>query len=93
MHLFQIHVSISFAGFHLGFSSRGANTTIAELRGGKDYSNTSNVFSLARNIIDLKGYWGHASQEIFLIFNVRLFLVAYETNFSNLGRRLLPVHG
>ena len=36
----------------------GANTTIAKLRGGgggEDYSNTSNDFSLARNIIELIG--------------------------------------
>ena len=34
------------AGFHLGFSSRGggANATIVELKGGKDYSNTSCFF-------------------------------------------------
>ena len=41
------------AGFHLGFSSRGANVIIAELRRGEDYSNTSNAFSSARNIIEL----------------------------------------
>ena len=36
--------SIQRPGFHLGFLSRGANATIAELRGGEDYSNTSNAF-------------------------------------------------
>ena len=33
----------------------GANTTITKLGGGEDYSNTSNDFSLARNIIELIG--------------------------------------
>ena len=40
--------------FKIFVKGGGANTIIAELgegRGGKDYSNTSNAFSLARNII------------------------------------------
>ena len=35
----HVHRGDTFTGFHLGFSSRGANATIGELRGGKDYSN------------------------------------------------------
>ena len=43
---------VMMAGFHLGYSSRGggANATIAELKGGEDYSNTS-CFSSIKNII------------------------------------------
>ena len=50
--------------------------TIAELRGGEDYSNTSNAFSLAKNIIELidflklGGSGGMLLQEIFFIFNL-----------------------
>ena len=72
--------------------------TIAEL-GGEDDSNTSNTFSLARNIIELidffkleLGVWGHAPPgklKIFLF--LRLFLVAYDIKLSGLGRSL-PVH-
>ena len=86
------------AGFHLGFSSRGANVIIAELRRGEDYSNTSNAFSSARSIIELidflkLGVLGYATPGKLLIFqSLRLFLVASETKFSGLGRSLLPVH-
>ena len=59
------------------------------------YSNTLNAFSLARNIIELIGFpkLGHAPPGKFLIFrSLRLFLVASETKFSELGRSLLPAH-
>ena len=66
------------AGFHLGLSSRGgANVTIAELRGGEDYINTSNAILIARNIIELidflkLGGLGECSpKKIFNISNFR----------------------
>ena len=40
-------------GFHLGFSSRGGKRDNCQAKGGEDYSNTSSIFSLARNIIVL----------------------------------------
>ena len=87
-------------GFHLGFLSRGegggkCNNCPAKGGGGKDYSNNSNAFSLARNIIELidflkLGGLGARSPRKFFQ-SLRLFLVASETKFSWLGS-LLPVH-
>ena len=66
------HSRVSFRIFVKGW----ANATIAELRVGEDYSNTSNAFSLAKNIIELidflklGGSGGMLSQEIFLFFSL-----------------------
>ena len=65
--------------------------TIAEPRGGEDYSNT-NAFSLARSIIELidflklGGSGGNAPQEKNLIF--QSLRMASETKLSGLGRSL-----
>ena len=79
MHQFaQQHQARQVHGFIKDFhQGGGANLTIAELRGGgKDYSNTSNAFSLARNIIELidflklGGSVGMLPQENFEFFNL-----------------------
>ena len=68
--MLQFLVQIS-QGFIQDFHQWGANATIAELSGGKDYSNTSSSISLARNIIDLidflklAGCWGMLPRKIF----------------------------
>ena len=41
------------SGFHLGFLSREANVTIAELRRAKTIVTNNKGFSLARNIMEL----------------------------------------
>ena len=48
--------AIATAGLHLGFSSRRANTTVAELRGGKDYS--SALFISKRYSLSCLNYIG-----------------------------------
>ena len=65
-------------GFHLGFSARsrggGKHDNCRAKRGSKDYSDTSNAFSLARNTIELIDFlklgWsgGMLPQENFSIF-------------------------
>ena len=80
----------TITGFHLGFLSRG--------EGGKDYSNNSNAFSLARNIIELidflklGGLWACSPRKILNFSISETVMVASETKFSGLGRSLLPVH-
>ena len=44
-------VMATVSGFHFGFSARGSKHGNCRAKGGEDYSNTSNAFSLARNII------------------------------------------
>ena len=87
--------------FHLGFLSRGANVTFAELRGGggartivilevlficKEYYRAHGVS------LKLGGLGACSPQKKFNFQSLRLFLVVSETNFSGLGRGLLPVH-
>ena len=85
---------VSFRIFVKG-GGGGANATVGELRGGKDYSNNSSVLyrifhqqgilwcSLTR------GVWGYAPPGKFKKFQpLRLHLVASETKLSGLGRSL-----
>ena len=46
---------LAVSGFHFRIFVKGggANTTIAELKGGKDYSNTSSVFLSVKNDVVL----------------------------------------
>ena len=58
MYLTYTHCTLSsspyYAGFRLGFSSRGGGKcNNCQANGGREDYNTSNAFSLARNIIEI----------------------------------------
>ena len=64
-HLFDINGTLGIhspniqvcAWFHLGFLSSGGKRSNCRAKGGEDYSNTLNSFSLARNIMELIDFY------------------------------------
>ena len=82
-------------GFIQNFRQGGANATIAELKGGEDYSNTSNAFhqqGVLQNPLTFLNLEACSPRKVFIFSICETVSDCSETKLSRLGRNLLPVH-